>query len=50
MEQKSTIYSVCYMSAKSKEEADNLFQESLINLWQGFGMLLLVRKRILRQS
>lgn len=36
MEQKSTIYSVCYMFAMSKEEADDLFQESLINMWQGF--------------
>ncbi|WP_367881406.1 sigma factor, partial [uncultured Muribaculum sp.] len=36
MEQKSTIYSVCYMYATSKEEADDLFQETLVNLWQGF--------------
>ncbi len=33
---KSTIYSVCYMYATSKEEADDLFQETLVNLWQGF--------------
>lgn len=35
-EQKSTIYTVCYMFAASKEEADDLFQETLINMWQGF--------------
>lgn len=33
MEHKSTIYSVCYMFATSKEETDDLFQEALINLW-----------------
>lgn len=36
MEQKSTIYSVCYMFVSSREEADDLFQEVLINLWNGF--------------
>ncbi len=36
VEHKSTIYSVCYMYASSKEEADDLFQETLANLWQGF--------------
>lgn len=35
-EQKSTIYSVCYMFSSSKNEADDLFQDTLINLWQGF--------------
>lgn len=35
-EHRSTIYSVCYMYAESKEEADDLFQEALVNLWQGF--------------
>lgn len=35
-EQKSTIYSVCYMFATTKEETDDLFQDTLINLWQGF--------------
>lgn len=33
---KSTIYSVCYMFADSKTQADDLFQEILINLWCGF--------------
>lgn len=35
-EQKTTIYSVCYMFSSSKNEADDLFQDTLINLWQGF--------------
>lgn len=34
-EHKSTIYSVCYMYSNSKPETDDLFQEALINLWQG---------------
>lgn len=33
---KSSIYSVCYMFAERREEADDLFQEILINLWKGF--------------
>lgn len=32
---KSTIYQVCYMFAKDSDEAADLFQEILINLWQG---------------
>lgn len=36
MQNKSTIYSVCYMFAKDREEADDLFQEILIRLWNGF--------------
>lgn len=35
-EQKSTIYSICYMFSKDKDEIDDLFQETLIHLWQGF--------------
>ncbi len=35
-EHKSTIYSVCYMFVATKEEADDLFQEVLINLWNGY--------------
>lgn len=35
MEHKSTIYSVCYMFTETKDEADDLFQEVLISLWQG---------------
>ncbi len=32
---KSTIYSVCYMFSTDKDEVEDLFQESLINLWRG---------------
>ncbi len=34
-ENKGTIYTVCYMFSKDKEEVDDLFQEALIKLWQG---------------
>ena len=33
---KATIYSVCYLFSKEPQEVDDLFQEVLINLWQGF--------------
>ena len=36
-EQKSTIYTVCYMFARDKDEAADLFQDVLINLWIGIG-------------
>lgn len=32
---KATIYSVCYMYAADRHEADDIFQEVLINLWRG---------------
>ncbi|MDE5981282.1 MAG: sigma-70 family RNA polymerase sigma factor [Bacteroidaceae bacterium] len=35
---KSSVYSVCYMFAKDADEADDLFQEVLINLWKGMAM------------
>ena len=35
-EQKSTIYTVCYMFSKDADEVNDLFQEVLINLWKGF--------------
>lgn len=35
-EQKSTIYTVCYMFSKDEDEVNDLFQEVLINLWKGF--------------
>lgn len=35
-EYKSTIYSVCYMFVDSRMQADDLFQEVLINLWTGY--------------
>ncbi|MBR0433419.1 MAG: sigma-70 family RNA polymerase sigma factor [Bacteroidaceae bacterium] len=34
--QKSTIYTVCYMFSKDKDEVNDLFQEVLLNLWRGF--------------
>ena len=34
-EHKTTIYTVCYMFSKDKEEVDDLFQDILIALWQG---------------
>ena len=36
-ENKSTIYSVCYMFSEDADEVDDLFQEVLINLCKGFG-------------
>lgn len=35
-ENKSTIYSVCYMFSDNQDEVSDLFQETLINLWKGF--------------
>lgn len=35
-QQKGTIYTVCYLFSKDKDEVNDLFQEVLINLWQGF--------------
>ncbi len=35
-QQTANIYSVCYMFATCKAEADDLFQEVLINLWRGY--------------
>ena len=34
-EQKKNIYTVCYMFSDDQEEVADLFQEVLINLWQG---------------
>ena len=34
-ENKSTIYTVCYMFSTNSEEVNDLFQEVLINLWKG---------------
>lgn len=33
---KSTIYTVCYMFSKDRDEVQDLFQDTLINLWQGY--------------
>ena len=32
---KSTIYTVCYLFSKDNDEVNDLFQETLINLWRG---------------
>ena len=34
---KNTIYTVCYLFSKDNDEVSDLFQETLVNLWQGFG-------------
>ncbi|MBP5508480.1 MAG: sigma-70 family RNA polymerase sigma factor [Prevotella sp.] len=36
LENKSTIYTVCYMFSNDSDEVNDLFQEVLINLWRGF--------------
>ena len=33
---KSTIYTVCYMFSKDTDEVNDLFQDTLVNLWKGF--------------
>ncbi len=35
-ENKTAIYTVCYMFSKDKAEVEELFQEVLISLWNGF--------------
>lgn len=32
---RATIYSVCYMYSKDKDEVADLFQECLLNIWKG---------------
>ena len=34
-EHKSTIYTVCYMFSNDEDEVQDLFQETLINMWKG---------------
>lgn len=36
-EHKTTIYTVCYMFSKDSQEIEDLFQEILVKIWQGFG-------------
>lgn len=38
-EHKSTVYTVCYMFASDAAEADDMFQEVLLNLLKGIGSL-----------
>lgn len=35
-EQKGTVYTVCYMFSTRQDEVDDLFQDTLMNLWRGF--------------
>ena len=35
-EHKSTIYTVCYMFSNDADRVADLFQETLVHLWQGF--------------
>ena len=35
-EQKSTIYTVCMMFSDNADEVDDMVQETLINMWNGF--------------
>lgn len=35
-EQKDTIFTVCYMFSKDEDEVNDLFQEVVINLWNGY--------------
>ena len=34
---RSTIYSVCYMFSNDADEVADLFQEVLVKLWNGYG-------------
>lgn len=34
-ENKSTIFTVCYMFSNNKDEVNDLFQDIQINVWQG---------------
>ena len=34
-EHKNTIYTVCYMFSHDEDEVNDLFQETLINMWKG---------------
>lgn len=36
-QQKSTIYTVCLMFSDDSDEVEDLVQQTLINLWKGFG-------------
>lgn len=35
-ENKSTIYTVCYMFSNDEDEVNDLFQDTLVNLWRGY--------------
>ena len=33
---KNTVFTVCYLFSNDQEEVNDLFQETLLNLWRGF--------------
>lgn len=35
-ENRSTIYTVCYMFSQDSNEVEDLFQDTLVNLWKGY--------------
>ena len=35
-DQKSTIYTVCMMFGEGRDEVEDLVQETLVRLWQGY--------------
>lgn len=35
-EHKNTVFTVCYMFSNDEEEVNDLFQDTLVNLWKGF--------------
>lgn len=35
-ENKSTIYTVCYMFSNDEDEVNDMFQDTLVNMWKGF--------------
>ncbi len=40
LENKSTIYTVCYMFSKDKDDVEDLFQEIVLRLWKGYRSFL----------
>ena len=44
-ENKDTIYTVCYMFSKDRDEVADLYQETLINLWKGMPQPVLQQAR-----
>lgn len=35
-ENKSTIYTICYMFSNDEDEVNDMFQDVLVNMWKGF--------------
>ena len=34
--EKRTVYKVCYIYAQDQDDLNDLFQETVLNLWKGF--------------